>query len=104
MPRPVYGFKITVISTGEPDSLCAGLDEITDQLAIASHSTDQFKGYMVLERGSEEVTFLITADAYDEARTLTLAISWLHAAVHAAGFATPRWFRCAEQIFDAAPA
>src|SRR6266487_5117348 len=98
----MYGFRITVIvSAGEPDSLSSKLDEITDQLALASHSEDRFKGYMVMERGLGEVTFLITADAEDEAEGLTLAISWLHSAVHAVGFATPGWLRCAEQVFDA---
>jgi hypothetical protein len=101
----MYGFRITVIaSAGEPDSLSSKLDEITDQLALACHGNDGFKGYMVMERGPGEVTFLITADAGDEARAMTLAISWLHAAVHAAGFATPGWLRCAEQVFDDCPA
>jgi hypothetical protein len=101
----MYGFKITVIlSAGEPDSLSSHLDEITDQLAFTSHNEDRFKGYMIMEGQPGQVTFLISADAEDEARGLTLAISWLHAAVHAAGFGTPGWLRCAEQVFDEAPA
>src|SRR6266571_448905 len=101
----MYGFEITVIlSAGEPDSLSAKLDEITGQLAVASYGNDEFKGYMVMERGPGEVTFMITADADNEVEALTAATSWLHSAVHAAGFATPGWLRRAEQVFDGAPA
>jgi hypothetical protein len=101
----MYGFKITVtISAGEPASLSSKLDEIADQLALASHNEDRFKGFMIRECDAGEVMFLITADTDDEATALTLAISWLHSAVHAAGFATPGWLRCAEQVFEGAPA
>ena len=101
----MYGFEITVIlSGGDPDSLSAKLDEIADQLAVASQGNEEFKGYMVMEREPGEVTFLITADADDEVKALTLATSWLHTAVHTAGFATPGWLRRAEQVFDSTPA
>ena len=101
----MYGFKITVIvGAGEPDSLSSKLDDITDELALLAHSEDKFKGYMIMEHVPGEVTFLITADAESEVEALTLAISWLHCSVHAAGFATPGWLRSAEQVFDEVPA
>jgi hypothetical protein len=100
----MYGFQITVILGGiDPDSLSSKLDEITDQLAMASHSDDAFKGYMVVEKEAGEATFLITADAVNEAVALAAATSWLHTAVHAAGFMTPGWLRRAEQVFDNEP-
>ena len=102
----MYGFEITVmIGAGDgPDSLSASVDEITDQLAAMCSRTDEFKGYMVTEQRSGGLTFLITADADGEALALSAAISWLHAAVHTAGFATPGWLKRAEQVFDSAPA
>jgi hypothetical protein len=101
----MYGFEITVtLSAGDPDSLSASLDEITKQLAYMCSTTGEFKGYMVREQQSGGVTFLITAAAPDEVQALTAATSWLHSAVHAAGFATPGWLRRAEQVFDNAPA
>lgn len=100
----MYGFEITVtLSAGDPDSLSEHLDEITGELASMSSTTDEFKGYMVTEHQSG-VVFLITADADDEVRALSAAISWLHSAVHAAGFATPGWLKRAEQVFDGTPA
>jgi hypothetical protein len=96
----MYGFQITVTLGIGPDSLSSKLDEITDQLAMASCNDDAFKGYMVVESVAGEATFMITAGAEDEVRALTAAISWLHTAVHAAGFATPGWLRRAEQVFD----
>jgi hypothetical protein len=101
----MYGFEITVtLSAGDPDSLSANLDEITGELARACSRTDEFKGYMITERQSGCITFLITADAADEGQALSAAISWLQTAVHTAGFATPGWLKRAEQVFDAAPA
>jgi len=101
----MYGFEITVtLSAGDPDSLPARLDEITGQLASMCSTTDEFKGYMITEQQSGGVVFLITADANDEVQALSAAISWLHSAVHAVGFATPGWLKRAEQVFDATPA
>lgn len=100
----MYGFEITVISAGDPDSLFAKLDEITDQLALASSGNEDFKGYMVIERKPGEIIVLITVDADNEAKALSAATSWLHSAVHAAGFSTPGWLKCAEQVFDGTPA
>jgi hypothetical protein len=101
----MYGFEITVTtSAGQPGSLIACLDEITKQLAITCSNTDEFKGYMITERQSGGVTFLITTTAKDEVQALSAAISWLHSAVHAVGFATPGWLKRAEQVFDDTPA
>jgi hypothetical protein len=102
----MYGFEITVTLSPEtdPDSLPARLDEITDHLADMCSTTAEFKGYMVTEQLSGGVTFLITADADNEVQALNAATSWLHSAVHAAGFATPGWLKRLEQVFDAEPA
>ena len=98
----MYGFEITV--TLSPDSLSARLDEITDHLADMCSTTDEFKGYMVTEQEPGGVTFLITADADNEVQALNAATSWLHSAVHVAGFATPGWLKSLEQVFDRTPA
>jgi hypothetical protein len=100
----MYGFEITVTpGAGQPDSLSARLDEITNQLAIMCAGTDEFKGYMITERQSGGVTFLITTTAHDEVQALSAAISWLHSAVHAVDLATPGWLKRAEQVFDDTP-
>ncbi len=100
----MYGFAITITLSAGPDSLSASLDEITGQLATMCSMTDEFKGYMITEQQSGGLTFLITADAPDEVQALSAAISWLHSAVHAVGFATPGWLKRAEQVFDGTPA
>jgi hypothetical protein len=101
----MYGFEITItLSAGDPDSLSRMVDKITGQLAETCSATGEFKGYMITEREPGCLTFLITADADDEVRALSAAFSWLHLAVHEAGFATPGWLKRAEQVFDAAPA
>jgi len=97
----MYGFEITVTTGAEQqDSLSACLDQITNQLADMCSRTDEFKGYMITERRSGAVTFLITTTAKDEVQALSAATSWLHSAVHAVGFATPGWLKRAEQVFD----
>ena len=48
----MYGFEITVTTSAGQPALSACLDEITNQLAIACSTTDEFKGYMITERQS----------------------------------------------------
>jgi hypothetical protein len=97
----MYGFKITVTLAGEkPENLRGKLDEITDQLAIMSSLDAEFADFMVTRHLSGDTTFLIVVDGReDEVQALTAATSWLHAAVHAAGFSTPGWLKRAEQVF-----
>lgn len=89
----MYGIEITVTPLGgDRASLPAKLNEITGRLAVAASDTEEFKGFMVSEEPSGEVTFLISAVAVDGFSAMSAAISWVHSAVHASGFSTPGWF------------
>jgi hypothetical protein len=96
----MYGFDITVSLTGEkPGNLDGMLDEVTDQLTIMCGRDSDFEDFMVTRHLSGDATFLIVVSGADEALAMTRAITWLHTAVNAAGFATPGWLRRAEQVF-----
>jgi hypothetical protein len=91
--RTLYGIEITVTPVGEDRSaLPVKLDEITGRLAVMAHDTEEFRGFLVSEEPSGDVTFLISADAVDGLSAMSAAFSWLHTAVHASGFSTPGWF------------
>lgn len=99
----MYGFKVTVSLEGEkPDDLRARLDEVTDHLTEIHSRESQFADFMVTRHVSGDVTYLIVvqADGADlgDAQALIRAVSWLHTAVNAAGFATPGWLKLAEQV------
>jgi hypothetical protein len=89
----VYGIEITVTPVGgDLSTLPAKLDEITGRLAVMANDTEEFKGFMVSEEPSGDVTFLISVDAVDGLSAMSAAVAWLHSAVHASGFSTPGWF------------
>lgn len=89
----MYGIEITVTPVGgDRSTLSAKLDEITGRLAVMANDTEEFKGFMVSEEPSGDVTFLISADAVDGLSAMSAAFAWLHSAVHASGFSTPGWF------------
>lgn len=91
--RDVYGVEITVTPVGgDRSTLSDKLDEITGRLAVTANDTDEFKGFMVSEEPSGDVTFLISVDAVDGLSATSAAFAWLHSAVHASGFSTPGWF------------
>lgn len=99
----MYGFKITVsLDDEKPDDLRGQLDEVTNQLAIMHDREPDFADFMVTRHVSGDTTYLIVVSEPDgdgEAQALIRAMSWLHTAVHAAGFRTPGWLKRAEQVF-----
>lgn len=101
----MYAFKILVELEGEkPDDLRGRLDQVTDQLAIMHSREAEFADFMVTRHTSGQTTYFIVVDDRSdkgEAKALGTAMTWLHVAVHAAGFGTPGWLKKAEQVFTA---
>jgi|SRR6266567_5081299 len=100
----MYGFKVTVSLDDDEkrDDLRGRLDEVTNQLAIMHSREPNFADFMVTRHVSGDTTYLIVVEdtaGEGEAKGLICAVSWLHAAVHAAGFGTPGWLKTTEQVF-----
>ena len=100
----MYGFKVTVSldDDGKPDDLRGHLDEVTNQLAIMHSREPDFADFMVIRHVSGDITYLIVVEdktGEGEAKALGCAVSWLHTAVHTAGFGTPGWLKTTEQVF-----
>ncbi len=99
----MYGFKVTVSPDDDdkPDDPRGHLDEVTNQLAITHSREPDFADFMVTRHVSGDITYLIVAEdktGEGEAKALGCAVSWLHAAVHAAGSGTPGWLKTTEQV------
>ena len=100
----MYGFKVTVSLDDDkkPDDLRGHLDEVTNQLAIMHSRESNFADFMVTRHVSGDTTYLIVVEDKNdegEAKALICAVSWLHTAVHTAGFGTPGWLKTTEQVF-----
>jgi hypothetical protein len=68
------------------------VDSATDQLAIIDESTPALLDYAVSSDATDNtVTFELTVDAEDQMEALAGAVSWVRAAIHAIGGATPGW-------------
>ncbi|MDR0342932.1 MAG: hypothetical protein LBI49_07375 [Nocardiopsaceae bacterium] len=68
------------------------IDQVTDQLDLVDERTPELLDYAVSsDAGDSTAVFEITADASDEMDALAGAVSWVRAAIHAAGGATPGW-------------
>lgn len=81
------------VALGTPDAdLGEGIDQVTDQLAVVDDRTPELLDYAVSSDAAvNTVVFEITADAGDEMEALAGAVSWVRAAIHATGGATPGW-------------
>lgn len=79
------------LSTPDAD-LAEAIDQVTDQLALIDERTPEFLDYAVSSDATDNTAvFEITADAGDEMEALAGALSWVRAAIHATGGATPDW-------------
>lgn len=66
--------------------------QVTDHLADIDEHTPAFLDYAVsANAGNNTAVFEITADASDELEAVGGALSWVRAAIHATGGATPGW-------------
>jgi hypothetical protein len=112
----MYAFKImvTLDDDDKPDDLPGRLDEVTNQLAIMHSREPDFADFMVTRHVSGDATYLIVVEdktgngvedktGKAEATALGCAVSWLHTAVHTAGFGTPGWLKTTEQVFTPEP-
>ena len=104
----MYAFKImvTLDDDDRPDDLRERLDEVTNQLAIIHSRDPDFADFMVTRHVSGDATYLIVVEdktGDGEAKALGCAVSWLHTAVHTAGFGTPGWLKTTEQVFTPGP-
>ncbi len=81
------------VALGTPDAdLGEGIDQVTDQLAVVDDRTPELLDYAVSSDAAvNTVVFEITADAGDEMEVLAGAVSWVRAAIQAAGGATSGW-------------
>jgi hypothetical protein len=78
---------------GDPDAdLGEAIDQVTDQLALIDETTPALLDYAVSSDATDNtVLFEVTVDADDEMEALAGAVSWVRAAIHATGGATPNW-------------
>ena len=68
------------------------IDEVTDQLALIDENTPALLDYAVSSDASDaSAVYELTVDAADEMEAIAGAVSWVRAAIHATGAATPSW-------------
>lgn len=81
------------VAFGSPDAdLGETIDQVTDQLALIDERTPEFLDYAISSDATDNsVVFEVTVDASDEMEALAGAVSWVRAAIHATGGATPGW-------------
>ena len=83
---------IHVVFADPGADLGKAIDQVTDQLASVDERTPEFLDYAVSSDAMDNtVVFEITVDAVDEMEALAGAVSWVRAAIHATGGATPGW-------------
>jgi hypothetical protein len=90
----MYAIVIPIhVTLGSPDaSLGDAIDQVTDQLAQIDEQTPELLDYAVSSDGGDNsAVFEVTVDASDEMEALAGAVSWVRAAIHATGGATPNW-------------
>lgn len=80
-----------VLSSPDAD-LGEAIDQVTDQLALIDERTAELLDYAVSSDAEDNTAvFEITVNADDEMEALAGAVSWVRAAIHATGGATPDW-------------
>jgi hypothetical protein len=81
------------VALADPDAhLGEAIDQVTDQLALIDERTPDLLDYAVSsDAGDSTAKFELTVDASDEMNALAGAVSWVRAAIHATGGATPGW-------------
>jgi hypothetical protein len=88
----MYSAVIPVRVSITGGTLRDAIAQVTDQLAEIDEHTPAFLDFAVsADATNNAAVFEITADATDELEAITGALSWVRAAIHAAGGATPGW-------------
>lgn len=83
---------IRVAFTGSRTDLGTVIDQVTDQLAVIDEQTPELLDYAVSSDATDSTAvFEVTVDASDEMEALSAAVSWIRAAIHGTGGATPGW-------------
>jgi hypothetical protein len=83
---------IRVALAGPGVDLSDAIDQVTDQLALIDERTPELLDYAVSSDTTDNTAlFEVTIDADDEIEALAGAVSWVRAAIHATGGATPGW-------------
>jgi hypothetical protein len=93
-PTMMYAAVIPIrVVLGSPDAdLGDAIDQVTDQLALIDERTPALLDYAVSSDATDNTAvFEVTVDADDEMEALAGAASWVRAAIHATGGATPGW-------------
>ncbi|MGH3180942.1 MAG: hypothetical protein ACRDOH_10405 [Streptosporangiaceae bacterium] len=84
--------------------LGGAVDQVTDQLALIDDRTPELLDYAVsTDAADNTAVFEVTVDASDEMEALAGAVSWVRAAIHATGGATPGWSVCGVGSVSVAP-
>ena len=88
----MYSAVIPVRVSLAGGTLRDAVDQVTDQLADIDEHTPAFLDFAVSADATDNTAvFEITADANDDLEAMAGALSWVRAAIHAAGGATPGW-------------
>jgi hypothetical protein len=88
----MYSAVIPVRVSLARGTLRDAIAEVTDRLAEIDQHTPAFLDFAVSADATDNTAvFEITADAADELEAIAGALSWVRAAIHAAGGATPGW-------------
>jgi hypothetical protein len=89
----MYSVVIPIlVKLASPATLREVIVQVTGHLADIDEHTPEFLDYAVSADASNNTAlFEITADATDELEAVAGALSWVRAAIHASGGATPGW-------------
>lgn len=88
----MYSAVIPVRVSLAGGTLRDAIAQVTDQLAEIDEHTPAFLDFAVsADAVDNTAVFEITADAADDLEAMAGALSWVRAAIHAAGGATPGW-------------
>lgn len=80
------------VELADSANLGEAIDHVTNELALIDERTPELLDYAVSSDATDNsVIFEVTVDADDEMEALAGAVSWVRAAIHATGGATPGW-------------
>jgi hypothetical protein len=89
MYEAVIPIRVELVGPGDLGEV---IDHVTDQLALIDETTPAMLDYAVSSDATDNtVIFELTVDAEDQMEALAGTVSWVRAAIHATGGATPGW-------------
>jgi hypothetical protein len=88
----MYSAVIPVRVSLAGGTLRDAIAQVTDQLVKIDEHTPAFLDFAISAGATDSTAvFEITAEAADDLEAIAGALSWVRAAIHAAGGATPGW-------------